>query len=131
MPRKECRTLYFNDCDKIPFQKCRTEYKNKCGYEKRCTTSYKKHCTKPKVMKYPDIQTDLVIKPNPAKNCLEILTLFHATYLSVVFEELMQECANCTFLSHVPAIVHTHNRKLHISIFSSTFAYLLHLLSWH
>ena len=112
VPRKECRTLYFNDCDKIPFQKCRTEYKNKCGYEKRCTTTYKKHCTKPKVRKY---QTDQVIMlvSNLAKNCLD-LTLFDNIYLSVLFEELMQVCANCTFLSHVPATVHRHNRKLHI-----------------
>ena len=33
VPRKECRTLYFNDCEKHPYQKCRTEYRNKYGYE--------------------------------------------------------------------------------------------------
>ena len=41
----------------------------------------------------------------------------------------MQVCANCTFLSHVPATVHRHNRKLHISIFSSTF-FLVDYLSF-
>ena len=49
VPRRECRTIYLNDCDKIPYQKCSTRYKTKCGYEKQCTTSYKKKCTKPKV----------------------------------------------------------------------------------
>ena len=118
VPRKECRTLYFNKCEKSPFQKCQTKYRNKCGYEKQCTTSYKKHCTKPKVSDaIYQYLPDLIMSTLRQK--LSTLLNQYTYHLSVIFEEMLMGRGCALTVSSCPTcqLRCRHDWKLHFQYF--------------